>query len=668
LGIIGCGEVTSIKHLPAIRADKGVEVAVAADVDQSRCREVAAKFGIPRTCTTIEEVLQTPDLDAIGICTSPAAHTEIAIAALRAGKHVWVDKPLALNEADCQRMIEEAARAGTVAMTGLHMHFHRLVMAARAAIRRGELGRIESVRLVWHSPRTDLNIPAWKIARATGGGSLVEIAPHHLDLLRFLLETEIAEISASSSDGIREDENAVVSGSMANGIVFNGEFSERSPHEMSVVISGTTAILTIDCLKFEGFNLRTIRQAPGSPIYRLATTGNFFLGLPRGLNVMRRGGDYLISYFNAWRAFFDAIRGERVAIPSFEDGFRATQAIVAALRSREQHVTVPVTTTQTHSSAPASVQGRPIFSVVVPTYNRPVHVRQFLEMLSLQRFPSSDFELILIDDGGNEPLDPIVAPFNDRLQIRLLCHSNQGCAPARQFGISAAKGTFLAFTDDDCRPVPDWLMNLHTALLRHPNCAVIGPTVNALDEDLHAETTQLIVNWLTRANVDVDGWARYGPTCNLALPAEQFAHIGGLNKSWSIAGGEDRDLCARWREAGLGIYFEPQAQVMHYHPLTTAQFLRQHFFYGRGARRFRRDKGSNQSGFRAYNRLGSYARLISLPWRNYDGIVAVKILANLVLAQSATAWGMLVEMCAKRPESDVTTGRLQAVPEHGSEK
>src|SRR5262249_39511084 len=146
--------------------------------------------------------------------------------------------------------------------------------------------------------------------------------------------------------------------------VFSGEFSERSPHEMQIVISGSSAILTIDCLKFEGFTLRTIQQVPGSPSHRLAVMGNFLLGLPRGINVMRHGGDYLISYYNAWQAFFDAVRGKSVTIPSFHDGLRAAQAVSAALRSREQHTTVSVPAPTNAAVEPS--QNRTVFSVVVP--------------------------------------------------------------------------------------------------------------------------------------------------------------------------------------------------------------------------------------------------------------------------------------------------------------
>ena len=101
---------------------------------------------------------------------------------MRSGRHVLVEKPLALSVPECQRMIEEAERAGVVAMVGFHMRFHRLVREAREQIGRGAPGNIESIRLVWHSPRADVGISAWKTRRSHGGGALVEIAVHHLDL------------------------------------------------------------------------------------------------------------------------------------------------------------------------------------------------------------------------------------------------------------------------------------------------------------------------------------------------------------------------------------------------------------------------------------------------------------------------------------------------------
>ena len=75
------------------------------------------------------------------------------------------------------------------------------------------------------------------------------------------------------------------------------------------------------------------------------------------------------------------------------------------------------------------------FSVVIPTYNRARQLRECLEALAAQDVPKESFEVVLVDDGGREPLEETLAPFRERLQIRLLHQKHQSCAAARQFGI-----------------------------------------------------------------------------------------------------------------------------------------------------------------------------------------------------------------------------------------
>ncbi len=633
----------------------------AADIDVHLCNEVANQFGIEHRCESLDAVLRLPNLDAIGICTPPASHADLAIAAMKVGKHVWIDKPMALNEPDCRRIITAANDSGVLAMTAFHMRFHRLVTAARAAILRGELGRIESVRLVWHSPRSDINIPAWKTQRETGGGAIVEIAVHSFDLLRFLLGTEIHEIFASVRNGVRDDENAVIAARMSDGVLVTGEFSERTAHEIEIVIAGTEKILKLDCLRFEGYSLRAIRQVPGSVTFRLGEIFRFFKSLPRGLDVMRRGGDYRISYDRAWGGFFDAIRSGGEPLATLHDGLLATRAVRAAIRSMEtgHSVTLDSIATESVPSAPSptTIPTAPttspaerdtdlLLSVVIPTFNRPEMLEETLKALARQRLSAVAFEVLVIDDGGTDPLDDLVSKYGKDLRIKLIRQENRGCAPARQTGIDAARGRWLVFTDDDCRPSPDWLSQMLASLSQTPRCAIAGTTVNALQKNLCAEATQVIVRWLIHSGSDARGFVRSAPTCNLAIDANLFRLVGGLSRTWHLAGGEDRDLCARWIEAGHQIRIQPQAQVMHYHALTLKNFMRQHFNYGRGARRFRRVARKMGLPRPRFEAIGSYVSLLAIPFRDYPAGVAARLFGLVVLSQFATVAGILREFLA----------------------
>ena len=321
------------KHLPALTRVPAAQVVAVCDIDTDRLHRVAALFHIPHACADISELLALDGVDAIGVCTDPGSHPELAITALGAGKHVLVEKPLALTPAECRRMIEASERSNAVAMTGFHMRFHRLVQQLRQHLEAGAAGDIESIRLVWHSPRGDAGIPAWKTKRAHGGGALVEIAVHHLDLVRYLTGAPLEQIHAMPRHGVREDECVVVSGRTTTGILISGEFSERSPHEIEIVVNGNAGSIRADCLRFDGLEIRSIHEVPSAPAVRLRSLLRTARELPTGLGIQRLGGDYRVSYQRQWAHFVESIRSGTRPASTFTDGLHATEALAAAAQS-----------------------------------------------------------------------------------------------------------------------------------------------------------------------------------------------------------------------------------------------------------------------------------------------------------------------------------------------
>lgn len=282
----------------------------------------------------------------------------------------------------------------------------------------------------------------------------------------------------------------------------------------------------------------------------------------------------------------------------------------------------------------------PDISVIVPTFNRPHALQRLLHSLARQQLPHDQFEVIIVDDGGDSPLQPLLRPFRHLLNLCLLCVPKQGCGPARQAGVDLARGQFLAFTDDDCRPQPDWLLRLLAALHAHPSAAVGGLTINALTSSVFSEATQWLVNSAARGSHPSS--PAFCPTSNVAFPRDPFLAIGGLNRHWHNSGGEDRDLCLRWRLAGFPLLYEPSACVLHYHALNFTQFLRLHFRYGRGAFtvHFHRHASFPSPQF--------YLRLIAAPPFRYGCRKGFPIAAAVLLAQTATLAGSIAE--ALRPE------------------
>jgi GT2 family glycosyltransferase len=222
----------------------------------------------------------------------------------------------------------------------------------------------------------------------------------------------------------------------------------------------------------------------------------------------------------------------------------------------------------------------------VPAFNHPNGLRACLSALQLQSLPASQFEVIVVDDGSQPPVADIVEPFRDRLEVRCLRVSNSGPASARNQGARAAHGQYLAFTDHDCLPHPQWLTALLDGFRRHPTCLVGGPKHNGLPGNLYSTAHQIASNYAEQWFRDAAGDSAYFTTNNMAMPRQAFLQIGGFNEALPFAH-EDREFGATWADHGLPARWLPEAVVVHNHELTLRAFLRQHFRYGVGAIEYR---------------------------------------------------------------------------------
>src|ERR1035441_39433 len=158
------------------------------------------------------------------------------------------------------------------------------------------------------------------------------------------------------------------------------------------------------------------------------------------------------------------------------------------------------------------------FSIGVPAHNRPLRLGQCLQALAAVAYPVTRYEVIVVDDGSEESLEPVVAPFLGCLNIALLRQPNSGPAGARNAGAAAARGRYVVFTDDDCRPAQGWLDALARRLAANPQSAAGGKTENGLAGNLFSSASQILVDYLYRHwNRDADD-AVFIPSNNLAFP------------------------------------------------------------------------------------------------------------------------------------------------------
>jgi GT2 family glycosyltransferase len=287
----------------------------------------------------------------------------------------------------------------------------------------------------------------------------------------------------------------------------------------------------------------------------------------------------------------------------------------------------------------------PSFSIVIATHNRPRQVAECLAALASLDYPRDRFEVIVVDDGSPTPLDPVVAPYRERLDLALLRRARGGLGAAGNTGAARAKGTFLAFIDDDCIVSPHWLQALAVRFNAAPEQLVGGRTLNGLPGNPYSSATQLLMDYLyAYHNADLAD-PRFFATNNLALPAAPFRQIGGFNTRYLRvgAGGEDRELCDRWRSLGYRLSYAPDAVVYHRHHLGLLSFWRQHFLYGRGAVVYRRAVSARGRPFQ-FESWRFYLGLLRYPWVRTRGRQALLLGLLLVVSQLATAAGFLAAL------------------------
>ncbi len=289
----------------------------------------------------------------------------------------------------------------------------------------------------------------------------------------------------------------------------------------------------------------------------------------------------------------------------------------------------------------------PFFSIIIPTYNRPERLAACLGALSSQTFPAADFEVVVVDDGGKFPLDPVVSPYLESLNLTPIRQENQGPAAARNTGAARAKGRYLAFTDDDCSPEQDWLQRMERAFKTRPDHMVGGRTLNSLKDNPFAEASQVLISYLyAYYNTDRPGGAFFASN-NFALPRKGFLAVGGFDPNFPNAAAEDRDFCDRWQAAGHGMAYDQDVVMNHSHGMDLGEFWRQHFNYGRGAAVFHRMRARRSGRSLELESLAFYTRLLAYPLvQGHTRPVTTLLL--LGLSQLANALGFFSSMARQK--------------------
>jgi GT2 family glycosyltransferase len=249
--------------------------------------------------------------------------------------------------------------------------------------------------------------------------------------------------------------------------------------------------------------------------------------------------------------------------------------------------------------------------------------------------------VLVVDDGGGIDLRPSLQAVEGSLDVRIVGAPHGGPAAARNAGAREARGDFLAFTDDDCVADPGWLRAFEGPLREEPGHLLGGLTRNGLPDNAWSSASQSLLDYLYGYYNAVPEDARFFASNNIAIGKARFEELGGFDVTFPLAAGEDRDLCDRQRHLGGRLVSVPGAVVTHRHHLGPVGFLRQHFNYGRGARRFHEVRALRRGERLHVEPLQFYVDLLRHPFRASRGSRALALAFLTLLAQVANVAGFV---------------------------
>jgi predicted dehydrogenase len=256
-GIIGCGDVTEAKSGPGFqKADNSALVAVMRR-NGELARDYARRHGVPRWYDDAEALIHDPDVDAVYIATPPSSHKDYAMMSARAGKPVYVEKPMALSFAECQAMIEACRIAGVPLFVAYYRRALARFLKVKQLIETGAIGDVRFVSVTLYQPLikgelTPQTLPWRVIPEIAGGGLFVDLAAHMLDFLDLLLGPIRDVQGYAANQARRYPAEDIVSGTFVfeSGVHGVGTWCfsafERRDHTEIVGTAGKIAYSTFD--------------------------------------------------------------------------------------------------------------------------------------------------------------------------------------------------------------------------------------------------------------------------------------------------------------------------------------------------------------------------------------------------------------------------------------
>ena len=261
VGIIGCGKIAQVRHIPEYAANPDAQVYGFYDINQARAEALAAQYG-GKAYASYEELLADPEIVAVSVCAANHAHAEITIAALKAGKHVLCEKPMAVTLEECEEMVAAAKESGKYLMIGQNQRLAKAHAKAKELIEQGAIGKVLTFRTIFGhgGPETwsiDPGSNVWFFDKTKAAmGAMADLGIHKTDMIQYVLGTKIVKTQAvlttldkrdATGSLIGVDDNAICIYQMENGVIgtMTASWTYYAAEDNTTVIYGTKGELRL---------------------------------------------------------------------------------------------------------------------------------------------------------------------------------------------------------------------------------------------------------------------------------------------------------------------------------------------------------------------------------------------------------------------------------------
>ncbi|RDI75699.1 putative dehydrogenase [Gaiella occulta] len=321
VGVLGAGRIGRMHAELVARRVPGLALAAVHDVDGAAARETAAALGV-EAARSVEELLASPAVDAVAICTTTGTHVDLLVAAASSGKPIFCEKPLSLDLAEADRGLAAVERAGVLLQVGFNRRFDPAHRSVRDAVASGAIGETHLVRISSRDPAP----PPIAYVRASGG-IFLDMTIHDFDMARYVTGSEVEEVYARGE--VRIDPAIGAEGDFDTAVVT----LRHADGTLTVIDNSRQAAYGFD-QRVEAFGSRGMAASENPPAHTGAVRtaeGTRTPALPHFF--LER---YLPSYLAEWEAFAEALRAGGPSPVSGADGRAPLVIGLAARRSARE--------------------------------------------------------------------------------------------------------------------------------------------------------------------------------------------------------------------------------------------------------------------------------------------------------------------------------------------